>query len=203
MYNQNVDRKQLLKIGVSYGVRATLPFGCSELEDGVVSEFLKFVSDSRLPVNEKRTGKLSDTDYDTLSTLCHYVNQAWQLTTNLDSYIVRLKSDLAFKTNEEPSYLTEYENAIELINLMVSKSDMIEEAWSTLLFSNFDADNFAHTKLGRARNFVFSEIITHQIPLSGGFKSFGLSNYKGYFCGLFTTPGSYKRGVVLGYNRSL
>ncbi len=192
--NLNIDRRQFIKIWISSGVLATLPFGCSTLNDDIVSELLKFVSDSGLPVHEKRTGMLSQADFDILSTICSYVNQAWQLTTNLDSYIVRLKSDLAFKTKEEPSYLTEYEHSVELINLLVSRSDTIEEAWSTLLFSKFDADNFAYTKLGRARNFAFSEIITHQVPLSGGFKSFGLSNYRGYFGGLFTSPGSYKRG---------
>ncbi len=196
MYNPYIDRRQLLKIGISYGVLATLPFGCSSLDDDIVNELLTFVSDSDLPFNEKRIGVLRDADYDTLSTLCNYVNQTWQLTTNLDSYIIRLKADLAFKTNEEPSYLTEYENAVELIKLIVSTSDRIEEAWSTLLFSEFDAENFASTKLGRARNFVFGEIITHQVPISEGFRRYGLSNYRGYYGGPFDKPDSYKRGEV-------
>ncbi len=196
MYNPYIDRRQLLKMGLSYGVLATLPFGCSALDDDIVNELLTFVSDSRLPFNGKRTGILPDADFDTLLTLCNYVNQAWQLTTDLSSYTVRLKSDLAFKTNEEPSYLTEYENSVELIKLMVSTSDTIEEAWSILLFSKFDAENFAHTKLGRARNFVFAEIITHQIPLSEGFKRYGLLNYRGYIGGPFSSPGSYRRGEV-------
>ena len=190
----NIDRRQFIKIGISSGVLAALPFGCSELDDDDIGELLKFVSDSGLPVNEKRTGMLSQADFDILSTVCSYVNQAWELTSDLGPYVIRLRADLAYKTKEEPSYLTEYEHSVELINLLVSRSDTIEEAWSTLLFSKFVDDNFAHTKLGRARNFVFSEIITHQIPLSGGFKSFGLKNYRGYFGGLFTSPGSYTRG---------
>ena len=194
MINLSIDRRQFIKIGISSGVLAALPFGCSELDDDVVSEFLKFVSDSGLPVNEMRTGTLDQADFNTLSTLCNYVNQTWELTTDLSRYSMRLRRDLGFKTEEEPSYLTEYENAIELIDLLDRERESVEQAWSTLLFSKFEADNFAHTKLGRARNFVFSEIITHQIPLSGGFKSFGLLNYRGYFGGLFTSPGSYKRG---------
>ena len=196
MINLKIDRRQFIKIGISSGVLAALPLGCSTLEDDVVSELLKFVSDSGLPVNEKLIGELTKPDLDTLSTLCDYVNRAWQLTSDLRQYKMRLGRDLAFKTKEEPSYLTEYENAVELIDLLVRESDSVEQAWSTLLFSNFETDNFAHTKLGRARNFVFSEIITHQVPLSGGFKSFGLSNYRGYFGGVFTSPGSYRRGEV-------
>ena len=196
MINLSIDRRQFIKIGISSGVLGALPFGCGELDDGITSEFLKFVSDSGLPVNEKRTGTLDQAGFDTLSTLCDYVNQAWELTTDLSRYSMRLRRDLGFKTEEKPSYLTEYENAIELIDLLDRERESVEQAWSTLLFSKFEADNFAHTKLGRARNFVFSEIITHQIPLSGGFKSFGLKNYRGYFGGLFTSPGSYTRGEV-------
>ena len=196
MNKLNIDRRQFLKIGLSSGVLAVLPFGCVEVSDNDFSELLKFVSDSSLPVNEKRTGKLSDADFDTLSTLCKYVNRAWELTPDPSEYLDRLKGDLDLKTMEEPSYLTEYEHAIEMINLVVRKSDSVEQAWSSLLFSTFDVDNFSHTKLGRARNFVFSEIITHQVPLSEGFKSFGLSNYRGYFGGPYTMPNSYKRGGI-------
>ncbi len=132
----NIDRRQFIKIGISSGVLAALPFGCSELDDDDIGELLKFVSDSGLPVNEKRTGMLSQADFDILSTVCSYVNQAWELTSDLGPYVIRLRADLAYKTKEEPSYLTEYEHSVELINLLVSRSDTIEEAWSTLLFQN-------------------------------------------------------------------
>ena len=197
---KNIDRRQFIKIGISSGVLAVLPFGCTKLVENVVSEILKYVSDSSLPVNEKRTGVLNQTGFNTLSTLCNYVNQTWELASDLSRYSVRLRRDLALKTEEEPSYLTEYEHAIELIDLLAGESDSVEQAWSTLLFSYYDDFNFAHTKLGRARNFVFSEIIRHQIPLSGGFKSFGLLNYSGYIGGLYT---NYKREttnrLLLGY----
>ncbi len=70
------------------------------------------------------------------------------------------------------------------------------EAWPTLLFSEVAADNLGATKLGRARRFVFSEVIAHQIPISGAFKSFGLINYRGYFGGPYASPASYRRAVL-------
>ena len=111
-------------------------------------------------------------------------------------YFNRLRADLDFKTNEEPSYLTEYKHAVELISMMVGTTSSVEQAWASLLFSDFDVENFAATKLGRARRLVFSELITHQIPVSGAFKSFGLWNYSGYFGGSFTAPESYRKGAV-------
>ena len=194
MNTLRIDRRQLLKMGLSAGVVAAMPFGCMELEDDDADQLLEFVSDSSLPVDEKRTGTLTQEDFDTLSTLCRYVDQVWELGANLDEYLQQLRVDLGFKTGETPSYLTEYKHAIELVQLLVRRSDSVEQAWASLLFSEFDADNFAHTKLGRARKFVFSEIITHQIPISGAFKSFGLWNYTGYFGGAYTSPTSYRRG---------
>ena len=183
-------------MGISSGVLAAMPFQTIVLADDLNDKLLESAGDSRLPIDEKRTGRLSQASFDTLFTMCTYVNQTWELAADLNAYLVRLKADLAFKTREEPSYLTEYEQAVELINLVVPASESAEQAWSTLLFSSFEADNFAHTRLGRARNFVFSEMITHQIPMSGGFKSFGLWNYRGYYGGLYTMPGSYRRGGV-------
>ena len=189
-----INRRQFLKIGLSSGALAILPFGCVKVSDDDFSELLKFVSDSDLPVNHQHTGELSNANFDMLSTLCKYINQAWELTGDLDEYLGRLKGDLYFKTMEEPSYLTEYEHAIELVNLLVKRGESVEQAWSSLLFANLGDENFESTKLGRARNFVFSEIITHQIPISEGFKSFGLVNYRGYFGGPYTSPDSYRRG---------
>ena len=189
-----INRRQFLKIGLSSGALAILPFGCVKVSDDDFSELLKFISDSDLPVNHQHTGELSNPDFYTLSTLCKYINQAWELTGDLDEYLDRLKGDLYFKTMEEPSYLTEYEHAIELVNLLVKRGESVEQAWSSLLFANFGDENFESTKLGRARNFVFSEIITHQIPISEGFKSFGLVNYRGYFGGPYPSPDSYRRG---------
>ena len=189
-----INRRKFLKIGLSSGVLAILPFSCIKVSDDDFNELLKFVSDSDLPVNHKHTGELSNLDFDMLSTLCKYVNKGWELTRNIEEYLARLKRDLYFKPMKEPSYLTEYEHAIELVNLLKKRGESIEQAWSSLLFANFDNENFKSTKLGRARNFVFSEIITHQIPISEGFKRFGLVNYRGYFGGPYTSPDSYRRG---------
>jgi len=189
-----INRRSFLKIGLSSGALAILPFGSIMISDDNFSELLKFVSDSDLPVNHQHTGELSNSEFDTLSTLCKYINQAWELTRNLDEYLDRLRGDLFSKTIEEPSYLTEYENAIELVKLLIKQGESVEQAWSSLLFTNFGDKNFKSTKLGRARNFVFSEIIMHQIPISEGFKSFGLVNYRGYFGGPYTSPNSYRRG---------
>ena len=191
-----IDRRQLLKLGLSSGVLATLPFGCVAFREDEEAAMSELVSDSPLPVDPARTGRLRDQHFDTLETLGRYVDKAWELKTDLDLYRDRLKADLHFKTDAEPSYLTEYVHAVELIQVASRAADEPDQAWATLLFARFDTPRFDDTKLGRARTFVFSELITHQIPLSGGFKSFGLVNYRGYFGGSYANDDSYRRGTL-------
>ena len=196
MTELKIDRRQLIRMGLSSSVLATLPLGCVMLGNDETDELLQFVSNSRSPVDAKRTGSLLQEDFEKLVGLCQYVNRAWELDADMRLYFNRLRADLDFKTSEEPSYLTEYKHAVELISRMVGATSSVEQAWASLLFSDFDVENFAATKLGRARRLVFSELITHQIPMSGAFKSFGLWNYSGYFGGSFTAPESYRKGAV-------
>lgn len=191
-----VDRRTLLKLGISTGVLASVPLaGCAIT--GSTSDFLlEFISDSEIPVNSDRTGVLDRQSFETLASLCDYVARSWQLPTELDAYFGQLESDLQLKSRETPAYLTEYENAVQLVNRMRGELESDDRSWSSLLFAEFPADELAPTRIGRARRYVFSEIIAHQIPISGAFRSFGLVNYRGYFGGPYASPESYRRGAV-------
>ncbi len=192
-----MNRRKLIKLGLSATALAFMPFGCLTLSDNKRDEFLKFISDAKLPVNPKQTGELSKTEFMALASLCTYVNKVWELTPDLDQYLNILQVDLNFKTTEEPSYLAEYKNAVELVDSVAEGKIVGDKGWATLLFAEFNDENFESTKLGRARNFVFSEIITHMIPLSGGFKTFGLWNYRGYFGGAYVSPESYRKTEIV------
>ena len=188
-----IDRRSLLKLGLSASVVASMPLGCVVLDSDETDALLEHIGDSELPLNPDRTGVITGAEFERLATLCRYVDRTWELGADLDIYLQQLQTDLEFKTKETPSYWTEYQHGVELIELVDEKSKSLEETWTTLLFTSFDVEAFEHTKLGRARRFVFAEIITHQIPISGAFKSFGLWNYAGYFGGAYTEPTSYRR----------
>ena len=53
-----IDRRQLLKLGLSSGVLASLTFACISLQDDNSAALLRFVSDSELPFDGTRTGVL-------------------------------------------------------------------------------------------------------------------------------------------------
>lgn len=181
-----IDRRRLIKMGFSASVLATLTNVRLAFADDVTDTLLRFVSDSESPVDSARVGSLSREEFQSLFSLCNYVDTVWEFGANMPRYQDQLRADLELKTTRQPSYLAEYESALELIELT-------EEAWPTLLFAELDADDFGSTKLGRARQFVFSEIIGHQIPISGAFKSLGLINYRGYFGGPYALHASYRR----------
>lgn len=184
-----IDRRKLIKLGFSAGVLATLPTARMVFADDVSDALLHFVSESELPVDSAKVGSLNQGEFDTLFSLCEHVDKVWEFGANLPQYRQQLRADLELKTSRQPSYLAEYKSALELIELA-------EEDWPILLFSEANAENFNATRLGRARQFVFSEIIGHQIPISGAFKSFGLINYRGYFGGPYALPASYRRAAL-------
>jgi len=192
-----IDRRKLLKLGLSASAIAFLPFGCLTLSDSKKDEFLRVISDSELPVNPNQTGEITNFEFNALASLCKYVNKVWKLTSDIDTYLEMLRVDLDLKTSEKPSYLTEYRNAIGLIDLAIDNGSDGDKGWATLLFSEYEDVDFQRTQLGRARRFVFSEIITHFVPISGGFKTFGLWNYTGYFGGPYTAPGSYRKMEIV------
>ena len=189
-----IDRRALLKLGLSTGVLASLSLAGCIITNSTSDYLLKIVSDSDLPIDPTRTGSLSNADFEQLSSLCQYVARAWQLSTDLDVYLARLRNDLAFKTREEPGYLTEYENAVEVVSRVRGELESDNQSWSSLLFADFPASDLAATRIGRARRLVFAEIVIHQMPISGAFKSFGLVNYAGYYGGPYMAAGSYRKG---------
>jgi hypothetical protein len=191
-----IDRRALLKLGLSTGVLASVPLAGCAVADSTNDFLLEFISDSEIPINSERTGVLNSENFETLASLCDYVARSWRLPIELDTYFGQLKHDLELKTREKPAYLTEYENAVQVVNRVRGELESDDQSWSSLLFAEFSASDLASTRIGRARHFVFSEIIAHQIPISGAFKSFGLVNYRGYFGGPYTLPGSYRRGTV-------
>ena len=191
-----IDRRAVIKLGLSTGVLTSVPLAGCVVADSINDYLLEFISDSELPVSSDRIGVLDRESFEVLASLCEYVARAWQLPAELDTYLGQLESDLNLKTGEKPAYLTEYENAVQAVDRVRSELDSDDQSWSSLLFADFPSNNLESSRIGRARHFVFSEIIAHQIPISGAFKSFGLVNYRGYFGGPFTSPGSYRRGAV-------
>ena len=194
MKRVRLDRRALVKWGMSAGTIASIPFGRLILAAGTEENLLAFVSVSEGPIQQGIVGELSEVEFTSLFTLCEFVVAGWSLSVDMQAYRRRLRRDLSVKTTERPSYLVEYQTAAALIaELSAAGSDKV---WPTLLFTQFEDVELGPTRLGRARRFVFAEIISHMIPVTGAFTEFGLVNYAGYMGGSFSEPDSYRRLAV-------
>ena len=190
-----IDRRRLVKLGLSASVLAGLPLAACGVDADLSTELLRFVSDSEDVIDGGRTGRLNDEAFATLFSLCEFVDKAWAFEADLDGYREQLRFDLELKTMREPSYLTEYEHAVELVDRVRCNTRTENEAWLTLLYTDIEDADRGTSRLGRARRFVFAEIVSHQIPISGAFKSLGFINYRGYFGGSYTASTSYRRAT--------
>lgn len=189
----SIDRRRLLQCGLSASLLASLPMYGRSVDKGLSSELMRFVSDSGVVRHPDITGKLSDDECESLFSLCDFVDRVWEFEADMSTYKKVLQSDLGLKTRRHPSYLTEYQDAADLVSLVRRNSESDDEAWLTLLFAKTANDDIAATRLGRARHWVFSEFIAHQIPIAAAFKSFGFVNYRGFFGGPYKAQDSYRR----------
>ena len=78
IYEIKISRRKLIKMGLSAGVLSSMPFGFIKISVNKLTELLKFVSDPELPVNENEIGQLTDSEFNTLASLCNYVNDITQ-----------------------------------------------------------------------------------------------------------------------------
>lgn len=88
------------------------------------------------------------------------------------------------KTEQEPSYIGEYANAIAVVQELIQMYDR-DKAFTLLFLSNGIPDGAPTTRLAHAKRYVIDEFIRVQIVASG-FKGFAAPrgyNYNGYVGG--------------------
>lgn len=112
------------------------------------------------------------------------IGRCWQ---NLPEDSIKVKSSwlefIRAKTENEPSYVGEYANAIAVVQELVEMYD--KEAFSLLFLHNGIPDGAPVTRLAHAKQYVIDEFIRMQIVASGfkGFVKPTSLNYNGYVGG--------------------
>ena len=100
------------------------------------------------------------------------------------------------KTTQEPTYIGEYSNAVEVVDELVEIYGE-DTAYTLLFLKNGIPDGPPTTRLAHAKKYVIDEFI-HVNIVASGFKNFGGRNYKGYIGG-----SRYNlRGVVRDYKEA-
>lgn len=125
---------------------------------------------------------LSDGEIAALWEIVVEIGRAWR---NVDDDSASLRSTfrelIHVRTSTAPSYVGEYVSAVAVLDEL--RREHGPDAFRHLFFSVVVPPNRApETRLEHAKRFVVDELIRMQV-LSGGFKSFGAVNYKGYMGG--------------------
>ena len=141
----------------------------------------EIVSDQPLMRQPLRTGKLRRDDLNALEAISAQIVVSWDFEGHSE-YGDYLTDDLGLKTEEAPSYLTEYEEAAEVWRRTTAEMDNDLDAFWLLLTHGSVADE--RGRAGRVKTFVLSELITYHV-VHGGFRRFGYKNYNGYISGQF------------------
>ncbi|MCZ6664261.1 MAG: hypothetical protein O7B81_03040 [Gammaproteobacteria bacterium] len=142
----------------------------------------EIVSDQPLMRQPLRTGKLRRDDLNALEAISAQIVVSWDFEGHSE-YGDYLTDDLGLKTEEAPSYLTEYEEAAEVWRRTTAEMDNDLDAFWLLLTHGSVADE--RGRAGRVKTFVLSELITYHV-VHGGFRRFGYKNYNGYISGQFS-----------------
>ena len=97
---------------------------------------------------------------------------------------------LHVKTQEDPSYVGEYRNGVEVLRELHQLYQ--EEMWHKLFFEHGVGDSKT-SRLAHLRKFVVEEFIQVWLT-SGGFKTYGAGNYNSYVSGSrFAVTPAYRR----------
>jgi hypothetical protein len=187
-------RRALLCAGISASFLALLP-------DRVLAQTL---SDDEMapigpgalpdvPFQPSVLGSTSAEDAAAISDFAGVAIQAWAFTDMAD-YLKLLPGILDLKTQEAPSYLSEYQSAAKLVRAARDRFGSPAMAFPHLMFTERGGAAGIGTKLGRCRTYVFDEIVRHAVA-NGGFRKFGLINYDGFISVSFYDEKSYRRSA--------
>lgn len=94
---------------------------------------------------------------------------------------------LELKSGQHPSYLFEYHDFLNSVNLLAAELGSEKDAFQFLFFHEIRLEEDKISRLAHHRVFVLWEL-ANILVLSGGFKTWGIKNYTGYMGGVFSDP---------------
>ena len=132
-------------------------------------------------INEKKT-VLDEKLFEVMLELFTQIGIFWQNTPENSSLRTDLYGFIRNRISIDPNYLTEYENAVHVLNLFKQDYNTVEEAYAAFFTAPEGLESPPKSILAFARQKVSNEFISFQLSI-GGFKSFGAKNYLGFIGG--------------------
>ncbi len=175
----NLNRRKLLLGGASLGV-GWLIYLQADLRSGSLHEkLLRLVGGTTRLRKPETTGVIDEQLIEDFWLLFKRTGERWKLWDSVSLNRTEFERIINAKTTQQPSYLTEYREAGQLLQ-------DIGPEWRTggppidqLFRIPANVYEFNKTRLGRAQQYVIEEFIALLVTY-GGFRSFGYTSYRGY-----------------------
>ncbi|MDG2539210.1 hypothetical protein P5Y53_16155 [Dyella jiangningensis] len=158
--------------------------GDTRRDDATEKWLHEYVSGSTLPRLPEQVGSLGDTDRRLLRGFFDHLGDRWNLPASTTKKAAFFDDLLSMKTSTAPSYLTEYKEAAAVLLALGGAGASPSSAYERLLGPVGNAGLGAHSRLGRARQFISAEFIAW-IMAKDGYARFGYQNYRGLMAGSF------------------
>jgi hypothetical protein len=129
-------------------------------------------------------GSLSKEEFTVLHDLFQRIGAHWEMPLDPAGMQVTLETLITNKTTLKPSYLTEYREALSILERLHQSGMSNTQALDRLLEPMEIAEAYAYTRIGHAQKFVSAEFIAFHMS-QGGFRKFGYKNYRGFYGGQF------------------
>ncbi|MFN3193926.1 MAG: cupin domain-containing protein [Aureliella sp.] len=155
--------------------------------------------DPSKPSEAERTGIPSDSVVNLVEQFLTFLHESIGLETNESFKERRIKEIVRLKCNERPSYLAEYElalNCFQVTTQFIHQKDI----WLLLLLGTHDDVDAAGdaSLISRVRRFVLHELLEYTVSIGGGFQSAGaMENYRAFMGGIYSDPESYRHYNIL------
>jgi hypothetical protein len=175
----NLNRRKLLLGGASLGA-GWLIYLQADLHSGSLQEkLLRLVGGTTRLRNPEMTGVIDEQLMDDFWLLFNRTGERWRLWGSVNLSHTEFERIINAKTTQQPSYLTEYREAGQLLQDISPEWRTGGPAIDQLFRIPANVYEFNKTRLGRAQRYVIEEFITLLVTY-GGFRSFGFTTYRGY-----------------------
>ena len=151
---------------------------CGEVFDALMTSKTKYAFKIMLPRNRHLVGELSNSHIEVLWKLFLGIHEVWgNEACKPEDMASRWREFIKVKTNSDPSYLFEYQEACNLLN-------QLEPVHGSKIYDHifFELRPQGESPIARFKTLVVDEFIRVYIS-SGGFRCFGGANYGGFVSG--------------------
>jgi len=196
MIRSNFTRRTILASSIPLSVYLS---GCNldgKSKQGIANHLLDNVGELPNPRQADRVGNIPSSSIRVLEEFSNYIMEKFEFEKSVYAGMpFDIDKFVSLKTNDVPSYLTEYEDFLKTLEMLEKETGSQKQAFEFMFVHDvpLKANNnprkhpTSQNRITHHRFFILWELANFLV-MSGGFKKWGYKNYTGYRGGPFNNP---------------